>query len=77
MTPREILEEKTTEELHELLVHTCDEDSDELPDVDLIHAILDILKEREPFDREIDLEAARETIHEMIQMIMEEEENIY
>lgn len=76
MTPREILEEKTTEELHELLVQTCDEDSDELPDVDLIHAILDILKEREPFDREIDLEAARETIHEMIQMIMEEEENI-
>ena len=73
MIPRKILEEKTTAELHDLLAQTFDEGSEELPDVDLIHTILDILEAREPYLEELDVEEARATFCEKLQMILEEE----
>ena len=70
------LEEKTTEELYELLAQSFDMDSDDLPDVESIEAVLDIIKEREPCTEEIDVEAAWVSFCEFAQAMMEEENEV-
>lgn len=72
---RKLLEEKTTKELHEILTQTCSEDGDELPDMNLIHTILEILNKRAPNDLRTNLEEARANILEIIQLVLEDERN--
>ena len=73
MKRRKFLEEKPTEELHEILALTFDEDSEEPPEVELIHTILEILEVREPYLEKKNVEEARATFCEMLQMKIEEE----
>ena len=72
---RSFLEEKSTEELKELLILDFSEDEYYMPDVEYIHAIMEVIKERAKTDTKhhVDIEAARANIHEYIQAIIDEE----
>ena len=77
MSLKHVLEEKSTEELRALLVMDYSEDENDLPDVDYIRTILEVIREREKENdlQERDIESARTAIHEYIQAIIDEEED--